>query len=117
MSRFHKLNLYILLLASAILISQPAKANIPTETQIQTLRQKAASITTEFDRETFDLRMICEFNSDLSNLECCPKLNYIAKQSRSQLDKVIKAQQQIKAYIENYSRDDWETRFGKTNLW
>ncbi|MBL7107472.1 MAG: hypothetical protein ISS77_07700, partial [Phycisphaerae bacterium] len=46
-----------------------------------------------------------------------PKLNYIAKQSRSQLDKVIKAQQQIKAYIENYSRDDWETRFGKTNLW
>ncbi len=90
---------------------------LPTAEDINSLAQAAKSTLDTFLRQSFELRMQYEFSGRFLNPNDKDNLCKLAKESADRLQEIAKNQRTLKKQIEDYQGDDWDNRFGSTDLW
>ncbi len=90
---------------------------LPTQEDVNGLAEQAEQITDSFMRESFLLRMNYQYYDSFPTPQDRDNLYGIAKKAGDDLQVVADKQQDLKKQIEDYQGDDWDDRFGSTNLW
>jgi hypothetical protein len=90
---------------------------IPTAEDINHLAEGVRLTVENFIQQSFKPRLRYEFSDKLFIEEDKENLNKLAKAAGERLEAIGKDQQQLKQQIENYEGDDWNVRYGSTDLW
>jgi len=94
-----------------------ANSNLPTADDINAITLKANEIINRFWLDSFELRMHYEFAGKILKENDRLKLSELSENAAHDIDKIIQKQQKLNELIENYEGDDWEKRYGQTDLW
>ncbi len=101
---------YLLILAFIIVGLQNAFADIKQD--INSLALEASSAADTFMSQTVELRLKYELRQIFTLEADSEKVRQFAQKTSDQLDDIFQKQLRIKKQIENYSGEDWDSRYG-----
>jgi len=91
-------------------------AELPDANSISALAENVEQTITQFNQQSLEFRLKLAFEGSLCGADR-DKFVELVKDNKEKIENILTEQSNAKKAIEEYEGDDWDQRYGTTNLW